>query len=127
MIGNFVGGPLDGVSREVDIAFQIIEIFWVEGMDPATVPFFQVAIDTQEVWQYHLVESDYDTYADYEGTRIGADNVVDVPPDVWTAAGRHFDVLNEYDDAIIEVEIDGDSIHFPGFDITVRLAQRQGE
>lgn len=127
MLAAFMNGPLDGIEREIEIPFAIIEVFWIEGMDPATVPFFQTAIGTQEIWQYSLQESDYETYATYLGELVGDADEIQAEYGVWTAAGRHFDVLNEDDFGSVTVQIGGDAIYFPELEITVRLAQRQGE
>lgn len=128
MLASFTNGPLDGTEREIEIAFALIEIWWVDGMDPQTAPLFQVAIGAEEIWQYSLESTDYETRATYWGIKVNA-TVTDIEVEemTWTAAGRHFDVYSGRSDGPVLVEVNDDEIYFTEFDITVRVAQRQGE
>lgn len=123
MEAQFHDGPLDAQTLEIPIAFQVIDVY--ELPDGTAAPIFEQVSPNSGLWQYNLAETDWDTYAVYYGTKVGGGLLVTAEEDIWTAAGEKFDVLST--DGQVDVEVNGDEITFPLLDISVRLAQRQGE
>lgn len=127
MLANFTDGPLHGTSRDVEIPFTIIEVYWDGQAAPEDIPLFAVVPGATEIWQYLLEASDYDSFADYVGFQVNAPADEVAQSGEWTAAGNSLDVFVDEDELSTSIVVDGDSVYFPDLGITVRLAKRQGE